>query len=70
MPTATGKPKVGERVRLYSWQSRSQHIEGVVTRRVDGTLWSIEVLLDGEKRPRLYVDAYWMADKGILEVIG
>ena len=69
MPTSTGKPKVGERVRLYKWDDKSQFVEGVVTRRVDGTLWSLEVRLDGETQSRPYVDAYYLADKGLLRIV-
>lgn len=68
MPTATGKPKVGERVRLYDWKDRTRFVEGKVTHRVDGELWTVEVLLDGERRPR-FVEAYYLASQGLMKVV-
>ncbi len=81
MPTPGGLPRVGERFRLHSHgrnervregQERTS-IEGTVTRRVDGALWSIEARLDGDdprQRPHVYTECQWMIDHGYMEVLG
>ncbi len=72
MPTPTGKPKVGERVRFHHKEdgSGNETTDATVVRRVDGSLWSIEVLVDGERRNRIIGEAQWMLDHKYMEVLG
>lgn len=68
MPTPTGKPKVGERVRVYDVRDRSKFADGVVIQRSDGSYWTLQVQFDGSARPML-VEAAWLASRGALEVL-
>ncbi len=71
MPTPTGKPRVGERVRFFHKKDGEKTAtDGTVTGRSDGMLWSFHVRVDGERRDRIITEAQWMIDHGYLKVLG
>lgn len=66
-PTATGKPKVGERIVLVD--DTGQEVRGTVLRRFDGLLWGLQVRWDSG-RVSVLGDASWYARRGKLIVEG
>lgn len=72
MPTPGGKPKVGERVRWRTTAWRVQQWQwnyGVVTRRSEGTDWSLWIRRDDTGEVILITEAGWYVQQQALEVL-
>ena len=66
MPTPTGKPRVGERVR---WEPpepehHGKPRDGMVVTRYDGIVWGLKILWDGDLIPSIMPEAGYYMEKG------